>query len=212
MLNFNLVREKKSTYKQLAANLTVKQLHKLTDESIDLILKITKDARDRDVVFQPADPKANDTFATNTGEVGMAWTLGHVIVHQTASAEEAAMLACELARGVVVEKRSRYETQWETVKTIKQCRQRLEDSRSMRHALLNAWPVKPLGTTYTPGAWAGEVDCKARFIMGLGHEESHYQQLREIMQQAIAAKPQAKPAVKKTAKKVAKKPAAKKRA
>ncbi len=189
MLNFNLVREKKTTYRALAAPLTVKRLHALTDESINLILKIIKNARDRDVVFQPSDPQANDASASTSAETNIAWTLGHVIVHVTASAEEAAMLACELARGVVVEKRSRYETHWETVKTINQCRKRLEESRRIRHMLLSAWPDKPLPTTYTPGAWAGEVDCKARFIMGLGHEESHYEQLREIMRQASGAAP-----------------------
>lgn len=214
MLNFNLVREKKTTYRELTAKLTVKQLHALIDESVDTVLKIIKDARDRDVVFNVVDEKANDTFASNKDDVGLAWTLGHVVVHVTASAEESAALACDLARGVVVEKRSRSEVAWESVKTIKQCRARLEESRRMRHALLNAWPEKPLATTYIPYPAAGEVNCKSRFVMGMGHEESHYMQLREIMGQAMAAKPLAKKvAVKKTAAKkvAAKMPAMKKR-
>jgi hypothetical protein len=33
-------------------------------------------------------------------ELALPWTLGHVIVHITASAEESAFLAAELARGV----------------------------------------------------------------------------------------------------------------
>ena len=70
------------------------------------------------VTFQPVDPVANDTFAADPADVKLAWTLGHVIVHATASSEESAFLAAEMARGVANHGRSRSETAWETVTTI----------------------------------------------------------------------------------------------
>ena len=188
MLNFTPVREQKMTYADLAKGLTVKQLRKHVDDMIDTVLKIIADAKDRDVVMTPVDPQANDTFAANEADKGIAWSLGHVIVHGTASSEESAALALELARGLTVEKRSRYETPWETVKTIAQCRKRLEESRRMQHAMLSAWPDKPSTITYTPSGRTFEINCTARFILGLSHQDSHLEQLREIMRQAMAAR------------------------
>ncbi len=63
---------------------------------------------------------------TDAAEVGLAWTLGHVIVHLTASAEEAAFLGAELARGVEPHGRSRYEVPWRTLVTIEGARARLQ--------------------------------------------------------------------------------------
>ena len=66
-----------------------------------------------------------------------------MIVHTTASSEEAAFIAAELARGVEFHGRSRSEVPWETVTTIEQCRHRLEESRRMRLATLQIWPDEP---------------------------------------------------------------------
>src|SRR6185437_14579064 len=109
---------------------------------------------------------------------------GHVIVHVTASSEEAAALALVLARGLPVEGRSRYEVYWETVTTIAQARQRLEESRKMRKAMLDAWPDEPhLEVTYIPYQSVGPINAIGRFILGLSHDDSHLEQLREIMRQ-----------------------------
>lgn len=186
MLDFTLVRSREKTLSDLAAGLMVSDLHALTDEMIDMELSIIQSATDSDVVFQPEDPKANDTFAATQAEINLPWTLGHVLVHTTASAEEAAMQALSLARGVPVVGRSRSEVPWETVTSMAQVRARLEESRRMRHAMLNAWPDQPdLDLTYTaayPGATP--VNAVARFIGGLLHEDSHLAQLREIMRQS----------------------------
>jgi hypothetical protein len=186
MLDFAALRKKEKTLSDLAQGLCVDDLHNLTDQMIDEILSIIAGAVDSDVVFQPIDEKANDPFAASAEEMDMPWTLGHVIVHTTASAEEGAAQACSLARGVVINGRSRYEMPWESVTTLAQIHQRLEESRRMRHALLAAWPDPPhLEVTYTasyPGAVA--VNAVGRFISGLSHEDSHLSQLREIMRQA----------------------------
>lgn len=120
----------------------------------------------------------------------MPWTLGHVIVHVTASSEEAAFLAAELARGVEIEpRRSRSEVYWTTVKTLDQCRLRLEESRRMRLASLDMWPDSPhLDNTITSSSTGMVINPIMRFVFGLRHDDSHLGQLVDIVAQAKAAR------------------------
>ena len=189
MLDFTDVRSNKITMDQLVAGMTKWDLHRHTDDMINAMCEAVQDATDADVVFQPVDPEARDTFAARATDTELAWTLGHVVVHANASSEESAALALELARGIPVEKRSRFETPWETVKTIQQCRVALEDSRKMRHALLEAWPAIPnTENRYVYVAAFGPLNCYTRFILGLRHEDAHLPQVREIIRQAHAAR------------------------
>ena len=157
---------------------------------IDAMFTLIAGCTDADVTFVPDDPEAEDTFASDPDEAHLAWTLGHVIVHATASSEEAAFLAAELARGVPVrEGRSRYEVPWPTVTTIEQCRVRLEESRRMRTASLEMWPDPPhLANTFK--SWSGDQSYNAivRFVFGLRHDDSHLGQIAEIVRQARAVR------------------------
>lgn len=191
MLDFTDVHQTDLTYKQFVERegVTANDLPALTNEMIDRMVALIQDCVDADVTFVPSDPEANDTFAANEGDVNLAWTLGHVIVHTTASAEEAASLATEAARGVEWRGgRSRYEVPWESVTTIEQCRARLEESRRMRLALLNAWTQPPhVENVYEP--YAGiQHNCISRFVAGLGHDASHLAQIEKIVAQAKAAR------------------------
>lgn len=184
MIDFTLVRNKTISYADMVAKLTKADLYQFTDAMIDTMQEIIADATDADVVFVPLDPNANDTFGIPE-EKDLAWTLGHVIVHVTASSEESAALALTLARGLPVDGRSRYEVPWREVHTIAQVRQRLEDSRRMRKAMLDAWPDEPhLNVTYTPYPRLGPINAIGRFVFGLSHDTDHLDQLREIMRQA----------------------------
>lgn len=189
MLDFNPAREGKISWTDLTHGQSVRTFHALVDEIIDAQLDIIRDAQDRDVIFQPIDPNAKELFDTAKADANAAWTLGHVILHATASSEEAAAIALDLARGVAATWRSRYEPAWEPVTTIAQCRQRLEESRRMRHGMLAAWPDSPSSLTWQHYYFKDiYVDCFGRFLMGLSHEEGHLNQLREIMRQAKAAR------------------------
>lgn len=191
MLDFSPVREGSKSLADLASGLNKADLYQLTDEMIDTMLAIIADAVDADVTFVPDDPEANDTFG-KPEDVKLSWTLGHVVVHTTASAEEAAALALTLARGIPVEGRSRYEVYWETVTTVALMRQRLEESRRMRKAMLDAWPEEPyLDVTYTPYPRVGPLNAIGRFIMGLSHDTNHLGQLKEIMRQGRELNPRA---------------------
>ncbi len=189
MLDFTPVREQKRSINELAAPLEMSDLRRLTSEMIDRMQSLIAGCTDADVTFVPQDPAANDRFAANPEDVALAWTLGHVIVHTTASAEESAFLAAELARGVAAHGRSRAEAPWQSVTTIAACRARLEESRRMRLALLDAWPDEPhlelLAETY-PGR--PPVNAKGRFIGGLSHDDAHLEQIAEIVRQGRAAR------------------------
>jgi len=191
MLDFAPVRSKEQTMAQLTAGFTTADLRRLTNEMIDTIHGLIAESTDADVIFEPSDPGANDPAAATAAETHMPWTLGHLIVHVTASSEEAAAIAAELARGVPHRGgRSRSEVYWETVKTIAQCRQRLEESCRMRLASLDMWPDQPdLSNTYLP-PWEGAAPVNAviRFVNGLSHDDSHLAQIADVAGQARVAR------------------------
>lgn len=190
MLDFNAVRNNEMTLGELTADLMVDDLRDLTNEMIDFILAMIVDCIDEDVTFVPIDPEANDTFAVDEFEVDLAWTLGHVIVHITASSEEAAAIAAELARGVPHrDGRSRSEIPWQTVTSIAQCRHRLAESRRMRLASLDMWPDEPyLENSYQTRPDREPINAIGRFVGGLRHADSHLEQIAKIIGQAHAAR------------------------
>jgi hypothetical protein len=188
MLDFRPLRNKQATMAELVEGLTRDDLERLTHEMVDTVLDLISDCVDADVTFLPEDPEAYDPYAAEETEVHMAWTLGHVIVHITASAEESAALGAELARGVEYHGRSRSEVPWETVTTMAQCRERLEESRRMRLASLDMWPQHPyLDNTYE--FFDGQrINAVERFVWGLKHDDDHLGQIAEIVRQAQAAR------------------------
>lgn len=190
MLNFDSVRGKQITIDELCAQLTPDDLRRLTSAMIDTMLDTISTCVDGDVGFVPVDPHAEDPHAETAEEYAMPWTLGHVIVHVTASSEEAAFLAAELARGVPYrEGRSRYELPWQSIATVDQCRRRLEESRRMRLASLDLWPEPPHLDNLFP-SWRGNKHYNAvvRFVFGLWHDHNHLEQIREIVRQAQQAR------------------------
>ena len=189
MLDFTPVRKREKTMAQLGGGLTADDLRRLTDEMIDAMLGMIAESEDADVTLVVEDAEANDTFAASEADVGLSWTLGHVIVHATASAEESAFLAAELARGVAFHGRSRSEVAWETVTTIRQCRERLEESRRMRLASLDMWPDNPdVENTYKPYENGPVTNCYRRLMNGLRHDNSHLDQVQDVVGQAQAAR------------------------
>ena len=185
MLDFTPVRRNEMTIGQLSAGLTRDNLQRLTGEMIDAMQDLIAGCVDADATFVPDDPEANDAFASDTELVSLPWTLGHVLVHTTASAEESAALAAELARGVRYHGRSRSEVPWQSVTTIEQCRQRLEESRRLRLASLDMWPDLPhLDNTYKYREGDEPINALSRFVRGLMHDDSHLEQIANIVQQA----------------------------
>ena len=59
----------------------------------------------------------------------------------------------------------------------------------MRLAMLAAWPDEPhLGNTFTRIVRFGPTNAVGSYLLGMVHEEWHFDQLAEIMRQARAAR------------------------
>ena len=185
MIDFGPLRRKEVSLQDLAAGLSHADLGRLTQEMCQAQLSAFEDARDEDVVMVPDDPEANDTFAAQAEEVGLSWTLGHVVVHTTASSEESAALALTLARGLPILGRSRYEVPWQQARTVAFIRHRIDESLRMRLAMLAAWPDGPdLDNFYAPYEGRPPMNAIGRFIGGLAHDDSHLAQMSKIMEEA----------------------------
>lgn len=194
MLDFTPMRNGEIKYIEYAEqeNITQADLKKYSDESIDFLLSLLEGLSDADVVFEPVDEEADDPYAVE-GEEHIGWTFGHLIAHVTASTEEGAALSSLLARGVPASERPRYETPWRDVKTVEHVRQRLEESRRMRNAYLETWPDSPLLDTYRDVSprfieRVGYMNAPAAFLYGLSHEVGHYEQIKEVREQALKAR------------------------
>jgi hypothetical protein len=187
MLDFGLVRRKEKTMQGLAEGLAPRDLAKLTDEMCDLQLRLIEGIDDEATWFVPDDPEAYDRWAARPEDVNLSWTLGHVIVHATASSEEEAALALTLARGLPVNGRSRYEMPWHEANTAGTLRQRIEESRRMRLSMLAAWPSKPhLDVFYESAEGFPPVNAIGKFISGLSHDDAHLGQIGKIVAQSFA--------------------------
>lgn len=184
MLDFQSIRDKKVSLQELVKGLNRDDLRRELSEMYDTIESLIRDCSDTDVTFQPSDPAANDPNAVD-GEAEIAWTLGHVIVHLTASMEESASLAQELARGVEYHGRSRWEASFRQATSIEFCLHRLAESRRISLASLDMWPDSPhLENTYTPIQGALPHTPVSRFASGLKHASDHLGQIAEILRQA----------------------------
>ncbi len=189
MLDFTPVRSRQIGMSKLVEGLTPDDLRQLTNEMVDTMLGLIDDCEDVDLTFVPHDPEAFDSAAATPEDVHLPWTLGHVVVHTTASAEEAAAIAAELARGVPYHGRSRSEVHWTTMHTVEQLRRRLKESRRMRLASLDMWPDPPdLENTYRPAEQAEPRNAILRFAHGLKHDDDHLPQLAKLVRQARAAR------------------------
>lgn len=199
MVNFAPVFDKEKKYIDLWQDdkLTIEDLQTASNESVDYLLNLIRDLDDDGIQHVPVDKNASDPYATD-GEEAIAWTVGHLIAHVTASSEEGAAFSSLLARGVEgVEHRPRYETAWRDVDTKEKAVQRLEESRRMRLAYLDTWPDTPdlenerQGLPERAVEYFGTLNAPASLLAGLGHEVGHYEQIADAVQQAVDAKKEA---------------------
>lgn len=174
MIDFGPLRRKEKSLREISQGLGWNDLKQLTDEIVDQQLRLIAEVEDQDVAFIPNDPQADDTSAAVEGERSLAWTLGHVIFHTTASSEEGTAQALELVRGVQIPVGAR---------------SRSKESRRMRQAMLDAWPDAPdLLNEYRSRLESKGQNALDRFLSGLSHEEGHLAQIADIVRQARAGR------------------------
>lgn len=192
MIDFGPIERQEAHLIDLYGSISLDELRSITNESIDTMLEIIAGLNDSDITFDPIDPEANDPHAVE-GEEKIGWSLAHLIAHVTASSEEGAAFSSLLARGFAAKERPRYETPWRDITTHAQCVQRLEESRRMRLAYLNTWPDTPFLEVYRETSERfverfGQLNAPAAYLFGLMHELGHYNQMREVRRQALAAR------------------------
>lgn len=181
-LDFGAVSNRTTTLQDQFAGVTVEMLLALTAEiydRIDTLLDQAPQLTDETVVFVPVDSRQEDP--TQPG-----WTLGHIIVHLTASLEENAQQGTTLARGAELVGRPRYETPWEEVTTVAQVRQRLAESRRMTNAFLAAWPDQPHLDNLYEHPYFGPTNAISFHTVGIFHGRGHLIQIEDILQQTAA--------------------------
>lgn len=176
---------------------SIDDIRATSNQLLDTLTDIINQASDEQIVFLPTDPDADDPYAVE-GEEKIGWSLGHLVLHVTASSEEGFSRSSVLARGIVIPSsiRLRYEDSWHThCRTQAECLQRLEESRRMRNAYLDTWPKSPhldVLVDSKPGDFMhGEVNAQSSAILGLVHEAGHIEQFKEALRQAQAAHPSA---------------------
>ncbi|HEV2237296.1 MAG TPA: hypothetical protein VGR57_11610, partial [Ktedonobacterales bacterium] len=170
-----------------AAVRSIEALRRPTIFLFQRIATLLRAARDADVTFVPEDPLADDPYAEPGHEQNVGWTLGHIIAHLTATMEESAALAAELARGVAYHGRSRSEVSWGSVRTVADCRARLAESRRICLASFGMWPEAPdLANTYFPWEGAPPYGATASYLGGLRHAVAHLPQIADTLAQARA--------------------------
>ncbi len=194
LIDFSPLANREVSALEFARQFTLADLRAATHSYIDAMHAIIQDASDAEVVFQPLDPDAHDPFAV-AGEEKLAWNLGHLVAHVTASSEEGAAFSALLAQGVQLHDESlrlRYETPWREMTTVAKARQRLEESRRIRLAYLAAWPDAPHLDVFRPRSARfvqrfGQMNAPAAYLFGLWHEDGHLAQMREVRRQAREA-------------------------
>ena len=177
-LNFEAFRSGKASYADTVRDVTHTDLYQATDDLFDTIESIITGVTDMGTTFVPHDPDLKDPNEE-------AYTLGHVIVHLTATLEEASSVGSVLARGISFEGRLRNEVPWQTIRTAQQVHARLRESRRMCKAYLDAWPDAPhLDVTIMRIPSFGPMNAVGMHALGILHGGGHIEQLREIMRQS----------------------------
>lgn len=165
------------SYADIVRDIRYEDLYSVTDELFGDIEAILEAATDEAVIFVPRDPAASD-------QSEQGWTVSHIVAHLTATLEESAAIAAILARGVQVEQRLRYETPWQNLSTLQMVWARLQESRRMCRAFLDAWPDEAnLQVTLTLVPQLGPLNAVGCYVLGIAHGQGHLDQLQEAIHQ-----------------------------
>lgn len=187
-IDYSPVRSGETKMLEFSRRFTPVDLRAETSALYNAVHDIIKDMTDAQITHIPYDPHANDTHAV-AGEENIGWSLAHLVLHVTASAEEGAAFGSLLARGIPAGGRLRYEPDWKTYTTKAQVIERLEESRRIVLAYLDAWPNQPhldvlrdLSPRYIEKV--GQMNATATHLSSLMHMDEHLDQFREAARQA----------------------------
>jgi hypothetical protein len=183
LINFQPVYNKDKTLGDLASQYSNLDLREALNSYVDFTLQIIHSVTDEQAIYIPPDPDANDPYATTELERHVGWSLVHLVMHVTASAEEAAAFSSILARGIAIGGRLRSERDWRRVTTCAEAVARLEEWRRMGIAYLGTWPDQADLTTarIMPEnmSWM-KPNAPTQFLAGLMHWSAHIEQFQKV--------------------------------
>jgi hypothetical protein len=187
LINFQLIYTRDKTLGELAAGYSKADLVMALNGYVDYTCQIIGGVDNEQVNYVPHDPDANDAYAASESERHAGWSLAHLVMHVTASAEEAAAFSSILARGIALGGRLRSDRDWRQVTTCAQVVSRLEECRRICLAYLGAWPDQPDMATlrilpeHMP--WS-PPNAPTQFLVGLLHWHAHIEQFAKVAEQA----------------------------
>lgn len=183
LIDFQPVMRREMPIEDLAARYTNADLGEALRAYVAFTRGVMSTVTDAEATFVPPDPDANDPYAASEAEQHVGWSLVHLVVHVTASAEEAAAFSSLLARGIAIGGRLRSETPWESVTTVAGALARLDESERMCLGYLAAWPDRPdLATVriLPEGSKWRPPNAPTQFLSGLLHWNNHVQQFERV--------------------------------
>ncbi len=187
LINFQPVYNKEKTLGDLASEYSSADLCRALNSYVDFTIQIISSVSDEQAIHIPSDPDANDPYATTEAERHLGWSLVHLVMHVTASAEEAAAFSSILARGIALGGRLRMEQDWRQVTTCAQAVARLEECRRMCLAYLATWPDQPdlITVRIMPenASWM-KPNAPISFLAGLMHWHKHIEQFQKVAEAA----------------------------
>lgn len=187
LIDFQPVFSKEKTLQDLANEYSHVDLGNALNGYVDFTTQVFQGLSDEQATFIPTDPDADDPFAASEVERHMGWSLVHLVMHVTASAEEAAAFSSILARGIPIGGRLRSERDWRQVSTCFETLARLDECRRMCLAYLATWPDQPdlITVRIMPEnlSWM-KPNAKISFLAGLMHWHKHIEQFQKVVMQA----------------------------
>ena len=189
LIDFQPVFKQEKTLIDLANEYSQADLGDALNGYVDLTLHIMRGLSDEQAVYIPVDPEADDPYAAAEADRHMGWSLIHLMLHVTATAEEAAAFSSILARGIPIGGRLRSERNWREVTTCAEAVARLEECRRVCLAYLATWPDRPdLSTVRIMPEnlnWM-KPNAPISFLAGLMHWHKHIEQFRQVAEQIRA--------------------------
>jgi hypothetical protein len=187
LIDFQPVLTREKSLYDLANAYSYADLCSALNSYVDHMIRMIQYLSDDQATFIPTDPEADDPYALTEEDRHIGWSLVHLVMHVTASAEEAAAFSSILARGIAIGGRLRSERDWRQVTTCGGAMSRLEECRRMCLAYLAAWPDQADLTTVRimpeNMSWM-KPNAQVSFLFGLMHWHKHLDQFQEVARQA----------------------------
>lgn len=184
LIDFQPVIKKELPMIEFARRFTLDELRVALASYVEATRQIVEAASDEQLFRIPEDPEADDPYTENEAERYVGWSLAHLVLHVTASAEEGAAFSSMLARGVAVSERLRYEPDWRTLTGRSAVLARLAECQRMCTAYLDTWPDEPHLETLRvlPEKWKDvRINAPAAFLGGLSHWSRHITQMQRCL-------------------------------